>query len=246
MEEKIKQLIAEAENDPNVLALIPVGSWGKGAQTKYSDFDCVLIVKNEKEEEYKKHYKDYGYPEIDLSVLSLVAFKNYASVGSTEEWNRYNYANVTPVVDKTNGEAQKVIDEKATFPKDKTKGYVSGSLDAYINQVYRSLKNYRDGNNIAGLLDAAESIPFILNAVFALHGRVRPYNKYLVTDIEKRPLEKLSIDGINFIGLISEIITKGDTEKQKQLFRLIEPIFKKEGFSSTLEGWREKLSWIKS
>ena len=48
-------------------------------------------------------------------------------------------------------------------------------LDGYVNYAFRSLKNDRDGRHLERRLDAAESVPWLLDTVFALEGRVRPY-----------------------------------------------------------------------
>jgi hypothetical protein len=61
-------------------------------------------------------------------------------------------------------------------------------LDAYINQLYRCVKSRRDGVADAALLDEMESPPWLLETVFALHGRLRPYNRYLRWELENFPL----------------------------------------------------------
>jgi hypothetical protein len=57
--------------------------------------------------------------------------------------------------------------------------FVRGHLDGYINQVYRSLKCYRDGRAAGARLEAADSVRPMLDVMFGLHGRLRPYCKYL-------------------------------------------------------------------
>jgi hypothetical protein len=62
------------------------------------------------------------------------------------------------------------------------------ALDAYINAYYRSTKNHRSGLSVEAHLDAAESISPFLSALFAIHERVRPFNKFLGWELEKFPL----------------------------------------------------------
>jgi hypothetical protein len=57
-----------------------------------------------------------------------------------------------------------------------------------VNGAYRSAKNHRDGRTDEAHLDAAESLPHLLTALFALHRRVRPYNKYLGWELRQHPL----------------------------------------------------------
>lgn len=63
-------------------------------------------------------------------------------------------------------------------------------LDGYVNvnMAYRALKSDRDGRPLEGRLDAAESVPWWLDVVFTLEGRVRPYNKYLAWELREHPL----------------------------------------------------------
>lgn len=46
----------------------------------------------------------------------------------------------------------------------------------------------RDGRSLEPSLDAAESVTWWLDTVFALRGLVRPYNKYLPWALRQHPL----------------------------------------------------------
>jgi hypothetical protein len=61
-------------------------------------------------------------------------------------------------------------------------------LDEFINFTYRALKSHRDGLTDAARLDSAESVASMLDVVFSLSARVRPYNKYLAWELSKHPL----------------------------------------------------------
>ena len=49
-----KELIEEAKNDPNVIGFFLGGSKGKGRETKFSDYDIQVIVKDNVATTYKK------------------------------------------------------------------------------------------------------------------------------------------------------------------------------------------------
>lgn len=170
------EILAATKSDPNIIGFFLDGSRGKGLITAYSDYDMVMVVKDSVKKEYKDKYGKLGRPDIEITVLTLDELKKDAAWDSPSVWNRYNYAHLKVQVDKT-GEVQKIVNEKALIPKDKRDTLINNSLDHYINQVYRSIKCLRDGNKTAANFEAAESIPPLLDAIFALEYRVKPYYK---------------------------------------------------------------------
>ena len=119
-------------------------------------------------------------------------FERHAAWGSAEAWDRYSYAHLKPIIDKT-GRLQALIDAKGCVPEAQVRGFIGASLDYLINQLYRGLKCLRDGDPVASQLEAAEGVKPFLDAIFALHdGRLRPYYKYLAWELreETYPLER--------------------------------------------------------
>ena len=88
------------------------------------------------------------------------------------DWARPPFE-LAPQLDKT-GEVAAALQERSRRPRG-----CREPLDAYVNSYYRSAKNARIGLELASLLDAQESIPWFLEFVFAVHGRLRPFNKWL-------------------------------------------------------------------
>jgi predicted nucleotidyltransferase len=176
--EILNGFIKEAKNDKNVLGFLLIGSRGKNQETKFSDYDIGIIVKDKVANSYKKKYELKNSPPFDFSVFSISEFRNYAEIGSPFEWDRASFTHVKAIIDKT-GEIQKLIDEKGKIPNDRIKNYVSSRLDAYINQVYRSLKCFRDSNPACARLEASRSVHLFLDIIFGLEGRITPYYKYL-------------------------------------------------------------------
>src|SRR3989338_2166151 len=169
-QKRFETILAAAKADPNIIGFWLDGSRGKGIVTKYSDYDCTMIVKDRGLAAYKKQYEQLGEPEIELRVRTLEQFERYAAWGSPEAWDRYNFAHVKALVDKTGGKVQALIEEKGLVPRGEIRSFIHGSLDQYLNQVYRSIKCLRDGHKIGARLEAAEAIPPLLSALFALHG----------------------------------------------------------------------------
>ncbi len=244
-EKLFNKILAEAKTDPNILAFWLDGSRGKGLITKYSDYDCTMVVKDEVLADYQKKYSRIKEPGIDFNIKSISFFCNYAVWGSPEAWDRYNFAHLKPLVDKT-GKIQKLFREKSVVPKNEIKNFIAGSLDHYINQVYRSLKNFRDVRTPAARLEAAEQIAPLLDALFALHGgRLKPYYKYLVWELEKFPLKKLPWSNKKFIETLLIILEKSDIKTQQEIFVKMEKLFRQAGYGKIFDGWKTVCPWIK-
>ncbi|WP_148613148.1 hypothetical protein [Nocardioides rubriscoriae] len=61
-------------------------------------------------------------------------------------------------------------------------------LDGFVNFAYRALNSDRDGRPLERRLDSAEAVAWLLDTVFVMEGRVRPYNKYLAWELHEHPL----------------------------------------------------------
>ena len=108
--------------------------------------------------------------------------------GTSHGWNRYAFRHAKVLVDKLDGEIGAIVDSKRTLPEDAAPAIAAAALDAYVNSTYRSLKAHRLGEVIGAHLDAAEAASHLLDALFALRGRVRPWSKYLRWELELEPL----------------------------------------------------------
>lgn len=230
-----QEILEKAKNDDRVIGLILTGGRGKGMFTENSDFDIAIITTDESVSTVKEEYK--GKQDIiDIGVLPISGFRIYAAVGTAEDWDRYTYAHIKAQIDKT-GEIQKIIDEKGILPKDQISKVTKNALGGYLNSLYRSVKNHRDGNIFASHFDACESLPWLLTFLFAVEGRTRPYNKFLKWELEKYPLKNLSISPEDFLGKIESVIKSGDVEIQKEFHKIAEDIAVKNDYSDVIDDW---------
>jgi hypothetical protein len=109
-------------------------------------------------------------------------------------------------------------------------------VDTYINAYYRSYKNARRGWGIAAQLDAAESIAPFLEFVFAVRGRVRPFNKFLEWELREHPLgDPWSPESLP--RRLARIAATGDLAEQAALFRDAEEEARRRGLSDVVDGW---------
>jgi hypothetical protein len=113
-------------------------------------------------------------------------------------------------------------------------------LDGYVNSYYRSAKNARAGLELGSLLDAQESIPQYLQFAFAVHGRVRPYNKWLEWELEHHPLP-VEVD----LSRLERIARTGALAEQQALFRATESLARERGHGATIDGWEPDVAWLR-
>jgi hypothetical protein len=232
------KILEEAKVDENILGFFLTAGRGKGVVTEKSDYDVFLIVREGSTQEYKAKYEKQRIQSVfDLLVFSLAEFGEYAKIGSAEEWDRYNFAHLKAQIDK--GGIQDLIDEKGSLPEEKIQETVENNLGGYFNLYYRSKKNQRDGNFLASHLDGAESALYFLTALFAMNGKMRPYNKYLEWELKNFPLEKTAWGAEDLIVKIQAIVSSGDMETQDELFRKSRELFYANGFVQTITDWRD-------
>jgi hypothetical protein len=216
-------VLARASRDDNVVGLVVHGSRGRGAYvTGQSDLDIVLIV-HELRGEYPS---EHGSPVEVAEVTSLARLP---------EWMLPALLWAEPALDKTGEVAEQLRSVTTVDP-----ATARDPLDGYINMYYRSAKNARVGLALASLLDAQESIPWFLQFVFNVHGRIRPYNKWLEWELREHPLP-VDVD----LARLQRIATTGDLAEQQALFRDVEPIARDAGLGAVVDGWEPDVARLR-
>lgn len=240
-QEKYADILNECEKDPDVLGLFLGGSRGKDKSfvTSDSDMDVYVIVSDDASEKLKEKILSYGSDDFEIWVHTLSQFSVYAAWGGDRQWERYNFSHNKAVIDKT-GNIQKMMDEKGIMPMEVQKTVIEDALDSYINQVYRSAKYYRDGNNLSAYLDATESLPLLMTALYALEGRMKPYNKYFEWELENYPLKFLPWTPKEFIADYKHILETGDLTTQKKVYKKVKKLFIEQGFNKIIDDWKGK------
>jgi predicted nucleotidyltransferase len=219
------ELIAGARADRNVVGVVHSGSRGRGFYvTEQSDWDYFVVVRELRGEYPSEHGDRIEYSEITLERLA-----------DPPAWARPALLSVDLLLDKT-GEVAAAL-STATTVDPATAGE---PLDGYINMYYRSAKNARVGLELGSLLDAQESIPWLLQFVFNVHGRVRPYNKWLEWELREHPLP-VDVD----LALVRRIATTGDMHAQQELFREAERLARDAGLAAVIDGWEPDVTWLR-
>jgi hypothetical protein len=215
-----------------VVGLILSGSRARaGMATDHSDYD-VYVVTDGGPAWTGTHSRD-----LDAEVIPLDEFGGYALPGHPHEWNRYSFAWASVLLDRRNGEITRLADAKGTLRPGEGRRLAAGALDAYVNGAYRSAKNHRDGRLDEAHLDAAESLPHLLTTVFALHGRVRPYNKYLGWELRQHPLADPVWDADRLLSRLRRVLADGDPRTQRDLFGDLAAAARAAGLGHVLDAW---------
>jgi len=183
---------------------------------------------------------------VEVAVFSLSGFRDrVGAIGSENEWDRYSYVNAQVVLDKLGGEIGRIVAEKGVLPAEAARVIAADALDTYINSYYRSARNVAGDLHLAALLDAAESIPPLLTALFALHQRVRPFNKFLRWELENFPLGEAIWQANLLLPRLEAIATRGDLGEQQRLFRDVERVAREHGLGGVVDGWEPDIDWLR-
>jgi Nucleotidyltransferase domain len=217
-------LLEEAHGDDNVVGVVVFGSRGKGAfVTEQSDWDVFVVVREHRGERPFVHGAQLETVEVTLDELR-----------NLPAWNRYSLTWLEPQLDKTGEVAAALRDAVHVDP-----ATAGEPLDGYVNSYYRSAKNARVGLEVASLLDAQESIGWFLEFVFAVHGRLRPYNRWLAWELEHHPLPW------NDLPRLERIARTGDLAEQQALFRDAESIARAHDLGAVIDGWEPDVAWLR-
>jgi hypothetical protein len=92
-------------------------------------------------------------------------------------------------------------------------------------------------------LDAADSIRFLLELLFALDRRPRPYNKYLEWELARYPLPGWDT-GI-LLDAADRISGTGDVPLQRRLFAHVEAAVRRAGHGAVLDAWGKDLDLMR-
>jgi hypothetical protein len=78
-----------------------------------------------------------------------------------------------------------------------------------------------------------------LTALFALDGRVRPFNKYLERELAARP--------VAVPGLLPRLLAvlDGDLGEVCELFREVERVACERGFGPVIDAWEPDVAWLR-
>jgi hypothetical protein len=230
-----RALLKSARADPNILGIILSGSRGAERGTALSDHDVKIVVRDGVVKEYRRRFARPA-PGLDVRVQGVSTFEQGADRGPQTEGYGPSFAHIKVPIDKT-GRVAQVAREKARIPRKRVRPYVAGQLDGYLNELLRSLKNFRDGNSLAGHLDATRSLPYLFETLFGSEGRWAPYAKYLEWELREFPLRKPPLPTGQLLSHVRRILRDGDVLSQRALFLAVERTLRPRGYGRVFDSW---------
>ena len=239
-----EELVELARADEEIVGLILTGSRGRGfAVTEHSDWDVRLVVRDDVRDAYRKRLATPHGSGVEVVVLSLSELEQAGSIGSSSAWDRYSYVDATIATD-SDGTIARLVAEKGSLEPDEARLLARAALDDYVNAYYRFAKNLRSGLPDEARLDAAESVPLLLDFVFAVHRRVRPFNRFLRWELQRRPLPGDLWDEWTLFARLDALST-GELSAQQRTFREVEALARAHGLGDVLDAWEPDLAWLR-
>jgi hypothetical protein len=240
-----EELLEVVRADEAVLGLVLTGSRGRGfAVAEDADWDVRLVVRDDDADACRARYATPHGSRVEVVVLSLSEFEATGEIGSPSAWDRYSYVDAEVAVDDSGGTVARLLREKSVLPPDAARALAAERLDDYVNSLYRAAKNERGGLVEEARLDAAESIPPLLDVLFAVERRVRPFNKFLRYELERRPLEDAAF-GVDALFERLAAIRAGDPDEQRRVFRDVEALARRHGLGDVIDGWEPDVAWLR-
>jgi hypothetical protein len=213
-----EDLLARACLDPEVVGLVLTGSQARGMATEHSDTDVYVVVRD-----HGATWSTSRTPALDTIVVPLAELTDVS-----DRWQRYSYRDARVLLDRLDGRIAQLVHAQATLTAAESDTWAREQLDGYVNFIYRAAKSRRDGRFDLANLDEIEAASWFLWTLFALYGRVRPYNKYLRWELDNHPLpEPWTAD-----HLITSL-----TERPSMLFPELERVARAKGLGDVLDEW---------
>jgi predicted nucleotidyltransferase len=223
----IDDLVAQAEDDRGVVGLVLTGSQARGLATPYSDIDLCVVVN----ERGQSRWHGRRTAQVDQFIRTVDELADRSDI-----WQRYAFRGAQVLLDRLDGVIAQLVDRQAVPTQDEAIRWARDGLDGYVNFLYRAAKSRRDGDLVAAALDTAESVSWLQTAVFALHGRLRPYNKYLRWELTTYPLDE---------PWSATTLPQRLLDDPAGLFPDIERLARERGLSDVLEAWGDDLQLLR-
>jgi predicted nucleotidyltransferase len=210
--------IAERRGE-GLLGLVLSGSSARGMATDRSDLDVYVVLTEDAAQGQQTSHS----VELDEIPKTVAELETVAPFGSDGWWYRWSFAWAQVLRDDTGGRITDAVRRQAVLDDAEQRCVLldSSRLDGWVNFAYRSLKSHRDGRLLEARLDAAESVPWLLDVVFCLAGRVRPYNKYLPWELREHPLAVTEWCAEDLLSDLERMLA-GDPEALRRTFAVLD------------------------
>jgi predicted nucleotidyltransferase len=238
----IHALIAEAEADPDVLGLVLQGSRALGVVTPESDYDVVFVISDEA---VARHEAAGSWPERAKALADTIDIEDIWSepIGSIRleaqpRWGLSIWLDARVVYDRA-GEVTRAVETLRRIPEAQAEKEIAEAYDGYLNGMYRSLKCWRRGDALGGRLEAAETAPALVQVLFALERRWKPFSSRLRHHLHELDGQGWQPGEVETILL--DLCTSGEPERQQQVARRVVGMLAERGFQHIYHSWNGKI-----
>jgi predicted nucleotidyltransferase len=247
--EEARAALAEivGRDDPGILGVVLSGSAAREMANEHSDVDVYVVLS----EEAARGRTTSRSPAVDEIVVSLAELEAPGALGTDEWWHRWSFAHALVLRDGTGGRVTEAVRRQASLEGEEQRAVLVDRLDGYVNFAFRAMKAERDGRPLELRLDAAESVTWWLDTVFALRGRVRPYNKYLPWALREHPLGVPEWTADLLLPLLGRILD-GDPAALREAFGPVERESRAwdvahggSAAADTIDGWGDQLRLLR-
>lgn len=226
--------LEKANNDNRIIGIILAGSRSKGVSSVNSDYDVILVATDESFESVKDDYPKTKY--IDSLPHPISEFRERAKIGTRTQYDKYTFTYNIALTDKT-GEIQELINNKGTLTLEEARKIANDALGGYLNSLHRSFKCLRNEKLFAAQLHTIDTISRLLTFIFAIEGRVKPFNDLLEWELANHPLTKLPISSKELLNKIKIIIKSADFDTQKELLQIVKQLALDNGYDEEIADW---------
>jgi predicted nucleotidyltransferase len=223
----IDDLMVQAKDDPRVVGLVLTGSQARGLATPHSDIDLCVVVR----ERGGSRWQGRRTAQVDEFIRTADELADRSDI-----WQRYAFRGARVLVDRLDGVITQLVDRQAVPTQEEAHRWARDGLDGYVNFLYRAAKSRRDGDLTAAALDTAESVSWLMTTIFALHGRLRPYNKYLRWELTTYPLDE---------PWSATTLPQRLLHDPAGLFPDIERLARDRGLTDVLDAWGDDLQLLR-
>ena len=208
MRPELQELVEEAHADPSAVGVVLFGSLAAGSDDDESDVDVWYVVRADPPPRSRRD-------RIELIPTTL------AQLRAPPEWLRPALAYAEVLWDPT-GEIAPVLEAARRVSREET----AVLYDSYLNDLYRSLKAWRRGAELAARVECGRSLRFLGELLFALEGVRAPYPKEWGGGLGA--LEPLFL----------EVARTADAAAQQRLARAVVALAADRGYGDVLDAWQ--------
>ena len=225
-------VVERAAADPATVGVLLKGS----PVDAESDYDLVWILTDAAcDRRDPLHVRE---PPLDIAYSSPQRLRDAAA---SPGWWSAGLARTRVLFDRS-GEATELASALAEMTPELARAQTPEWFDGYLNSYYRSLKAWRRGDELAGRIEAAESVIWLVRTLFGLERRHAPYPNALARELPQ--LEPQGWPPGYLAEMLLEIVSTGSPTAQQELERRVETLLRERGYGYVVDGWEGEIERV--